>query len=186
MVNVDITIGKARTMVLLFLPEASHATYSSMIAHMTKRTDNATFTNDVNRTRPNTFSEAFYKTRKDSEGLKQIIPKTAQNMALAKTGIQQQLRSLFVNTRYTNYRGDKIPQYSQNGKRRGQQSLHYTGNHFHNYDRKKCFDRSFHHKNFRGRNNKSTRGSFHNINDERYGEKVNMTRETFQMSYHDC
>ena len=73
-----------------------------MLAHITERTDN-TCTNDANRTKPNTFHEAFCKAGIDQKGVTSIALKIAQSMQIGG-GDPQQVRGSFANKRNKNYR----------------------------------------------------------------------------------
>ena len=66
--SIDKVIGNARVLILLFKLELPQATSSVTLAHMTEGSDDKPCKNQSNKTKPNTFHEAFGKTGIDTEG----------------------------------------------------------------------------------------------------------------------
>ena len=63
--DINIAIGKARVLIILFNLELPWAKSSSMPVHMTERNDDTKPTNQANKAKPNISDEAFCKTGVD-------------------------------------------------------------------------------------------------------------------------
>ena len=86
--DTNVTTRKMRVLVFLFKTKLPQSTSSCMWEHMTDRNADIKSAEQLNRTKLNTFYEAFYKTWIHTERLSWITLKANQNMTKMKQNPQ--------------------------------------------------------------------------------------------------